>query len=260
MADMRASKEVAFDATKNLYSGSGGSPTLDPYRANSVDLTYEKYFGNKAYLSAAAFYKDLKTYIVDETTTDFDWAPYVIAPPGQSTIGEFTRPVNGHGGNINGYELTASLPFNLMTHWLDGFGAMATYSHTDSSVTPPDLTGSGMPTMMLPGQSKEVGSYTVYFEKWGFSARYNWTTRSDFVGSITDQFGDHQLTYIKGEPVAAYQLGYDITSGALNGLSFLLQVNNANNAPYIEYKGTPDNVTKEQRFGRQVLFGLNYKL
>jgi iron complex outermembrane receptor protein len=29
-----------------------------------VDVSYEKYFGNKGYFSAAAFYKKLDTYIL----------------------------------------------------------------------------------------------------------------------------------------------------------------------------------------------------
>ena len=32
---------------------SGGNPELDPWRANAFDISYEKYFGNKAYVAAA---------------------------------------------------------------------------------------------------------------------------------------------------------------------------------------------------------------
>jgi outer membrane receptor protein involved in Fe transport len=42
---------------------SGGNSKLDPWRANAFDLSYEKYFGNKAYLAAAYFFKDLRSYI-----------------------------------------------------------------------------------------------------------------------------------------------------------------------------------------------------
>ncbi len=33
----------------------GGNPLLDPWRATALDLSYEKYFGEKAYVAAAIF-------------------------------------------------------------------------------------------------------------------------------------------------------------------------------------------------------------
>ena len=47
-------------------------------------LSYEKYFGeNKGYVSAAAFYKDLTSYIYDQTTDDYDFSDLLATtPPG----------------------------------------------------------------------------------------------------------------------------------------------------------------------------------
>ncbi len=41
----------------NEWEGSGGNPKLKPYRANAFDISYEKYFGTKGYVSVAAFHK-----------------------------------------------------------------------------------------------------------------------------------------------------------------------------------------------------------
>jgi len=267
MADMRASNGFGYDASKNILSGGGGNPNLEPFRANAIDLSYEKYFGTKAYVQAAMFYKRLSSYIINSTDTKFDFGPFVQSTLPDAlhgnTVGEYTRPVNGHGGEIEGIELTASLPLNMVSNWLDGFGTQVSYSTNASSVSPPDLTGSSISTMPLPGLSKDVASYTVYFEKWGFGARFNRTTRSDYVGGITNSLGDHSLKFIKGEPVNAWQLSYDVQSGPMKGLGMQFQVNNANNAPYIEYNGptySPSKETTNQRYGKTVLFGLNYKL
>src|SRR5205085_12703406 len=56
--------------------GSGGNAQLDPWRANALDLSYEKYFGKKAYLAAAVFHKKLTSYIYTQTET-YDFSKYI---------------------------------------------------------------------------------------------------------------------------------------------------------------------------------------
>ena len=48
----------------------GGNPKLRPWKANTFDLSFEKYFGNQGYVSAAAYYKDLKTYIFNQSSVE----------------------------------------------------------------------------------------------------------------------------------------------------------------------------------------------
>jgi iron complex outermembrane receptor protein len=259
--DMRASGNFGYDATRGIYSGSGGNAKLDPFRAKGIDLSYEKYWDSKAYVSAAVFYKKLDTYIVNVPRT-IDFTPYlqpttVKAP---TNIGEFTAPVNGHGGNIKGIELAASMPLNVFTRYLDGFGVVANASQTASAVNLPDTAEGGSGTMGLPGLSKRVASLTLYYEKAGFSARAAERYRSDFIGDVTTNTGDRQLTYINGEKILDLQFGYEIQTGPMKGLSFLLEMNNVNDAHFKRYRKTKDNVIEDTRYGRTVLFGLNYKL
>jgi iron complex outermembrane receptor protein len=55
MGDMRASMGMGYDVSKGMYTGDGGNPELEPFRAKSFDLSYEKYFGKKGYVSIAGF-------------------------------------------------------------------------------------------------------------------------------------------------------------------------------------------------------------
>ena len=265
--DMRASLEFSVDNTSNpaRLSGSGGNPQLKPFRADALDLSYEKYWGNKAYVSAAFFYKKLSTYIV-RTPSTFDYSPYVTAntalPPNGSKVGILTAPLNGSGGNINGIELSASLPLNVLASWLDGFGVQANFASNHSSIS---LPTSGFnnnittPTIPLPGLSKRTEGWALYFEKWGFEARVGQRYRSDFVGNITDQYGDSQLVYIKNERITDAQISYEFRDGWLKGLSLLAQANNLNNAPYVEYKQSPNDPSVNRKYGKTYLMGANYK-
>ncbi|ALK98702.1 hypothetical protein AB595_22495 [Massilia sp. WF1] len=259
--DMRASGNFGYDATRGIYNGSGGNPKLDPFRAKGIDLSYEKYWDSKAYVSAAVFYKKLDTYIVTTSRT-IDYTPYlqpttVKAP---TNIGLFSSPVNGNGGNIKGVELAASMPLNVFSRYLDGFGVVANASQNSSAVNLPDTAEGGSGTMGLPGLSRRVASLTLYYEKAGFSARAAERYRSDFIGEVATNTGDRELTYINGDKVLDLQFGYEIQTGPMKGLSFLVEMNNVNDAHFKRYRKTKDNVIEDTRYGRTVLFGLNYKM
>ncbi len=240
------------------WSGSGGNPLLDPFRANALDISYEKYFGTKAYFSAAAFYKQLKTYVFDYTDATYDFSSFtnLSSRVPLSKIGKFTQPRNGNGGRISGVELAASLPLSQLTPMLDGFGVVASVSDTSSAIKP---FGDG-DTRSLPGLSRTVSTLTAYYEKYGFSARVAQRNRSDFLGEITGFGASRTYTYIKAESIIDLQLGYEFQAGAAKGLSLLLQVNNANDAKYQEFDSVTGSVNKTNAYGKTVMFGLNYKL
>ena len=117
MDDLRSSLDIGICLTScntltgPVWSGGGGNPKLKPWLANAFDLSYEKYFttdaGNKGYVSAAYFYKDLLSYIYGQPIL-WDYSGYPLPPPspGQtvgvnypsSTNGILFAPANGEGG------------------------------------------------------------------------------------------------------------------------------------------------------------------
>jgi iron complex outermembrane receptor protein len=240
-----------------LWEGEGGNPKLDPFRATALDLSYEKYFGTKAYVSAAAFYKDLKSYIFDFTDTNYDFSNFtnISSNTPTSNFGKFKQPRNGKGGSLSGVELSASLPLNLLTPMLNGFGVVASYADTNSEVKP----FGDADKRPLPGLSRQVASLTGYYENYGFSFRAAARHRSNFLGEVQGFGAGREYTYIKAETILDLQMGYELQSGPAKGLSFLVQVNNANNAKYQRYQDTPDNIIDTIKYGKTVLMGATYK-
>jgi TonB-dependent receptor len=274
MDQLKASSEIGYDAATGLPGGSGGTPLLDPWRANAFDVSYEKYLGSGAYLSAAAFYKDLKTYIYNQTEAEHDFSdlladlPPNYFQPGVTPVstGKFTRPLNGKGGNLKGIELATSLTGDLLTEGLSGFGVILSYAHTESSIRiqdPPGnnfITGNGLGDIPLPGLSENVWSATLYYENAGFSARVGTRARSKYIGEVTNFANDRALKYVKGDQITDAQIGYEFGPGKLQGLSLLFQVNNLTDEPYIAYATTETRQQDFQEYGRQILLGVNYKL
>lgn len=268
MDDLRANAGFGINRTPAggggpVWTGSGGNPELEPTVANAYDISYEKYFeGNRGYVGVAYFYKDLRTYIYN-LTTQFDFSQLPV-PPGvlpadipASNIGEFNQPVNGSGGTVKGWELTASLPFGIFWEPLEGFGIQANYSDTRSSIKPQGPTGPDEP---IPGLSKYITNATVYYERYGFSARVAQRKRSAFIGEVQGFGGDRTKIAFNAETVTDVQLGYTIQDGPLKDVAFLLQVNNLENEPFTSsFDGRSDRPRQFFEYGRTYLFGVNYR-
>ncbi len=262
MDQMRGNATYGLNLTRNIWEGGGGNPALEPWLADAFDLSYEKYFGDRGYVSAGYFYKDLKSYIYEQVTP-FDFSllpqpPASVLPPvlPPSTIGEFRQPINGEGGTLKGYELAVSIPFDLLWKPLEGFGLVANYSNIESEIQP---FGPGT-TQPLPGLSKHVSNATLYYERHGFSARVSRRSRTDFFGEVQGFGGDRTQRVFEGETIIDLQVGYTFQSGPLQNLSLLLQVNNLENEPFTStFDGMDDRPREFFEFGRTYLFGVNYR-
>jgi len=267
---MRASLEFGVDNATGKPGGSGGNPKLDPWRANAFDVSWEKYFANnKGYVAAAFFYKDLTSYIFTQTKDGYDFTKLLegyVPPPGATTPlthGTFTAPYNGQGGKLDGVELSASVPLEMLTPVLNGFGVIASASFNNSSIKikdPDSASSVGSGPITLPGLSKRVYNVTAYYENHGFEARISQRRRSDFIGEIGNFAAQRTLRYVVGENITDAQVSYAFADdSSLHGLSFLLQASNLTNSSYRTYAQTKDRPLEYIKWGRTILFGATYK-
>lgn len=273
MDDMRAgfsASPATSGANIGKWSGSGGNPFLEPWRATAYDLSVEKYLGKRSYLAAAVFHKKLKNSIyVDNFNFDFTGFPNTTGiTPINNNIGTLSAPINGQGGYIQGIELSAALDFALISKSLDGFGAVLTGSHNHSNLPGHSNDGKKDLNRTLEGLSGDVNSLVVYYEKNGWSARIGQRYRSKYIAEVRGVWIDTSLAAIEAEKITDVQFGYAWESGPLKGLSVLLQVNNVTNTPYRtsladdSSTSTPLRMMPEKyyEFGRRYLLGINYKL
>jgi iron complex outermembrane receptor protein len=167
--------------TPLLFTGTGGNPGLDPYRADQFDLAAEWYFAEGSLLAASAFYKDMQSYIVNGTGPER--LPTEITDPNDarlsdpeadcqpidtalySCVYQIDRPVNGPGGQIQGIELA------WQQQIYGGFGAIVNYTYSDAN------SDDNSP---VPGNSKHTANISAYFENERFGARLAWNYRSEY--------------------------------------------------------------------------------
>ena len=239
------------------WEGGGGNPELRPWIANAFDVSYEKYFGGRGYVSVAFFWKDLQNYIARQPVAfDFTGLPIpddVTMLPA-SNIGILTRPVNAEGGFMQGWEYAVSVPFDMIWDKLEGFGAQASYTDTRTSIDP-SLLG----LSEIPGLSRYTSNLTLYWERFGWGVRATRRTRSAYVGEGINVFLESEFPTIQSEEIVDVQVSYTVQEGPLKNLGFLLQVANLTDEPFTTSFGGPLRPGLYEDYGNNALLGIQYR-
>ncbi len=225
---------------------SGGNPTLDPEESIGTDIALEWYFAEASLLSIGAYYRQIDNVIYPgATTVDGSlFAPGLIAPGTETTFNSF---LNGEDGEISGIE------FNFIgsaENWLpepfDGLGFSGNLTFIDSEFRAPSLNDQ---TFSLPGTSDVIYNASVFYEKFGISARINYQYRDDWLSTTeNDDLNQFWAETTRVDFSLRYSLPYDV-----NGMNITLALNGNNitdeqDIRYIDSRATPDQV---EGFGRR---------
>ncbi|MEO8548197.1 MAG: TonB-dependent receptor [Sphingomicrobium sp.] len=241
-----------------IINGNGGNPLLKPYAATGVDLNFEKYFGSKGYIALQTFYKHMDRYIANGFTAfDYSGYPPPTNLPPVSTQGILYGQVNTKGGYIYGAELAGTLPFDLFSPALGGFGLTGGLGYTKTKVK--DFNGNDS---TIPGYSKWVASLTAFYESHGFNLRGSMRYRSSYQGDFALYSGGLERQTALAETIFDAQVGYDFPEGsAMHGLSLYLQGQNLTDerSATVADPSIPYEYLKYQTYGRRFLAGFTYK-
>jgi len=114
-----------------------------------------------------------------------------------------------------------------------------------------------------------VANATIYYERYGFSARISERYRSETREYITtfgppNRAGDSSpgsgFSVAKPEALVDAQLSYSLQSTSLKGLTFYLQAYNLTNEPLVTYNnGDPRQVVNYQKYCANYSAGVSYK-
>ncbi len=241
-----------------FISGGGGNPLLRPYRANAVDFNIERYFaGGSGVVALQLFYKDIVSYI-DGSRTVFDYSgfPLPAGQPPATLIGTLDSEVNTGGGDFFGGEFSVTLPFDVFTEALDGFGVTGGVGYTDTKIE--NANGD---IDVIPGYSEWVANGTLYFERGGFNARTSVRYRSEFLGDFTGFGGSPTRRLARAETIVDAQIGYTFEGGSLDGLSLFLNGSNLTNAPFVAQANEENEflVLDYQEYGRRFQIGATFR-
>jgi len=246
-------------------TGTVNNPFLDPIRANTFDAAVEWYFRPGSLISAAFFYKDIKTYIQRVNTL----VPFnQLGLPNELLIGSNTAPTelftvstpyNTPGGPLKGFELNVQAPLTFLPGVFKNFGVLANYTHVTSQIDYILTSSGGVPTSTttadLVGLSKNTASATLYYEDKKFSIRTTANYRGPFIRGIpasggSDLQGNASTLYVDAS--ASYSLN--------DSVKFIIEAQNLTdeqNRLFIDSKRK--DTLFETRVGRNITFGVNYR-
>lgn len=234
-----------------------GSPFLDPFRANQLDLSYEHYFSDGGAVSIAGFWKDIKslTENISYQPGEIKFSDLGIQTPAGMVDGVFQTVANTKkGGYIRGLEFATTQTFTKLPGIFAGLGATASYSFTQSAA---EVGGGGLfagQKLPLPGLSKNVWSLTGFWDIGHFSTHANVRYRDDYIMNMPVP-GSSTPVRAKKYTTVDYQASYSFD----NGIDIVFEGNNLTDAPALVSYGVDNAWGEDKTYGRNYSVGVNYK-
>lgn len=170
-----------------------GNPLLKPFRANTVDASFEWYFHPGALLGVGLFYKNIGTYIQSlRSNVPYNQTglPLSLLPANftGSEVFAVTTPVNTSGGILKGFEINYQQPFYFLPGLLKNFGLLANLTKVRSKIdylTSPTVTT--IITEDLIGLSPTSANGTLYYDDGRFSVRGSLSYRKAYLQRVPGQ-------------------------------------------------------------------------
>jgi iron complex outermembrane receptor protein len=220
-------------------TGSGGAPSLDPFKATQFDMSLEYYYSPQGLVSGGVFYKNISTFIIEKQSAEtYSGVDYLI-----------NREVNGNHAKVDGAELLAQVPFTFLPDVLKGFGAVATYTYVNSETPVKDGTGQ---SLTFPGLSKNNYNLIFYYERGPFSTRvaYNWRDRF-FYGLSSANTAIYNDSYSDLDASVSYNF--------TERLSLQLEASNLLNSQQRTYDGYSEGIRTDFEYGRNYMATVTWR-
>ena len=256
---------TAFDPPGGItcFVLEGGNPELKPYESFSFDVAFERYFDEVTAVSFAVFHKAIDSWVLDRTrnvnaTEIINYGlgsnTFLTTNPTASQT-KWSGVDNVTDGTMTGFEATVRMSLDeYLPEQYAGLGFNASYTYADASVDHPD----GKTTIEVPGHSKTVWSWDVYYENHGWRARLNSRYRSDFLSEVPDFTSSLVSAKPLEETIFDLQVGYSWDEGQMEGFSVNFEIYNLGDEPFVTEKAA--NVNPVRFPSRHELFGRTMNL
>lgn len=204
---------VTLSIAGNNKTVNAGNPFLEPFEADTYDLSFEWYFAEESLLSLALFYKDIGSFVQTiRATGNFSENPFGLPeasaiaqcdtsigtfdPNNPANVAEclegwgFNLPTNTPGGDLKGAEISFQQPFTFLPGALSNFGVLLNYTYVDSEVQYLNTSGALAAKETLAGLSKKSANATVYYDNGTFSARVSAAYRDEYLTTVPGRNGN----------------------------------------------------------------------
>lgn len=227
---------------------SGGNPNLKPEQAWGFDASAEWYFAPASLLSVNAFYRKVKDTLFDSTIQVGDGR--FNSGGIDRSLYQYTTTLNGGDGKLYGVEFAYNQFFTFLPSPFDGFGAQASLTLVDGDFETIGAAGSAGRKVPFPGTSKRITNLSLFYEKYGFSARVGYQQRTKWLDDVSSDAAS-DIYWGANERIDLsfrYQL--------VKGFTLYADVVNLTNKAGVRFTSTAATPYEVELFGTRYLFGV----
>jgi phosphoribosylformimino-5-aminoimidazole carboxamide ribotide isomerase len=279
--NFRFSKDRDGDDRNYIDLDSSTSPSIRPFYADQIDISYEHYFTETdGAIVFAIWNKDIENMPSTTEDKNFDYEANGFAVPvipenmlyaeydpvtnegiGEPLLwenGTYSRAANNaDAGYIRGIEIGYTQTFNFLPDMWKGLGVNLNFSYTESEIErPSQVPGEIGNPGPIEGLSPRVYSATIFYDYEDlFTARVSARHRAEYL-SRQIAIGDSQSAYFQEETIVSAQMSYNFTEN----LQAVVSVDNLTDEPNVSYFGDTSRTGTIQYFGRTIYFGINYSM
>jgi len=222
-----------------------GNPELKAITSHNMDLSAEYYWNSVGLVTAGVFYKRVDGFIVDEVAYNKEYEGNVWT--------KLTQPKNAGNANIFGVEMAWQRDFGFIAPAMKCVGLYGTYTYTHSRVTDFNFEGRENETgLSLPGSPEHTANVSLYFEKYGLSARVSFNYASAFI----DEMGVNSFYDRYYDSVKYLDLNLSYTFGRKAKCTLYADCTNLLNQPLRYYQGTKERTMQAEYYGIKVNGGI----
>lgn len=180
------------DNLVNLSDQGGGqnsirlsNPDLKPFTSLNFDTTLEYYVKNGGAFVVSLFYKSFNNFIADQIFLDEIYPEElnevfpIETDITQGLLFDITKPQNITNAGIYGFEVGFNQHFTSLPGFWSGFGLQGNYTFVESDFD--ELIGDAI---SFPGSSKHSINSVLYYQKYGFTARYTVAYRNSYLSNL----------------------------------------------------------------------------
>ncbi len=226
----------------------GGNPALTPEYTNGLDASLEYYLPGDGILAVSGYYRAVENVLYSNTqavgsdafdSNGVDRSNYLL-----------TSSFNGRDGSLYGIEFNYQQQFVFLPPPFDGFGFQGNLTFLDGSFDTEQRRD-----IAFPGASPTIVNASIYYEKFGLSARVSYQWRDDWL----DTLGGLGVGSTGDEYRAAYEnldiaLRYTLT----DNVTVYADFSNLTDATYVAYQGRRNQPTEVEQIGSRYLVGLRF--
>ena len=227
-----------------------GNPDLKPAISDNYDIQLEYYTDEGGLYSVGLFRKNIKDFTFTQVYDFDEIGPDGIPIPIEGGDLEYERPLNGTTATNQGIELIARQQLYFLPDPWNGLALRGSATFTTSQADYPNRTD--RTDLPLEGFSDTIYTATIDYAWRGFSARVDYTFRSDYIEGLgSDIESDEFFGNVR-------RLDAEISYRLRSGIDIFVTGTNITDEPLVSYQGYPPFVEDTNLPGPKYTFGVEF--